>query len=248
MKRPIHSFFVFVVLLGHLLALFFLMKPVTENQVRTKALVVRMKEVASPAVHQKVAAPPKSVPKKVKAPTPPPKKEELPKPTPLKNPAPQKSKPVPEKKKTPAPSKPKPLISQELLDELEESIAKIDEKRDKDSNKSKKTTSQLDVPRVQASVPVEEAATQTEERLEFQEKLIACLHSALHLPDHGEVTIVLTLRSNGSVTKMFVKKTQSKKNQTYLEAQLPFVRFPLFEGALSGKKEETFTITFCNEI
>jgi hypothetical protein len=77
--------------------------------------------------------------------------------------------------------------------------------------------------------------------LSFEEQLVSYLHEALHLPELGEVKIELTLQKNGTVEKMVVLHAESLKNKTYLEKNLPLLRFPYLE------KKETLVFTFCNE-
>ncbi|MGE5196086.1 MAG: hypothetical protein ACM3JI_02005, partial [Anaerolineae bacterium] len=106
---------------------------------------------------------------------------------------------VKEKKQEANPLKTKPApINAALLQELEESIAKIEGKRDKiDAGKKLNVPSELK----------KEASSRTQEILgmdkapdeEIKAFLIKSLHHSLHLPDFGEVKVQLTLRSDGSV-------------------------------------------------
>jgi hypothetical protein len=135
-----------------------------------------------------------------------------------------------------------PVIPQDLLRELEETIAKIDEKRDKlYSNKEKvaekrESAGSVSRPLIQSGL----------EELNFQESLIRALKESLTLPDFGEVKIELTLRHDGSVEKLKVLSAHSEKNRKYLETNLSTLKFP---SLLSSKEKElTFVITFCNEL
>jgi outer membrane biosynthesis protein TonB len=134
------------------------------------------------------------------------------------------------KPKQPAPAK-KPesraKISDSLVKELEESIAKMDAPPAKKSKAIALMPLQIDV-----SSPEDES---------YVSLLVSHLHQALSLPDFGEVKIQLSLRQDGSVAKITVLKAQSEKNRQYLETHLPQIKFPRLE------KESTFILTFCNE-
>lgn len=154
-----------------------------------------------------------------------------------KKPAPKATKPVPKIEKT------EPSISPALLRELEESIAKIEEKEDKQKKVIKKTAPlslQIDAPEV-AAVP----STQIEQ--DYIAVLTETLHASLHLPEFGEVKIELTLNQDGTVAKLRVLKTESVQNRKYLEAELPRLKFPFFRGSYAKQTAHTFTLTFCNE-
>lgn len=144
------------------------------------------------------------------------------KPIPQKTAVVEKGKPIQKKKNEPSP---------EVWKEIDEALAKIDTKV-YPASKSK-----LDVP--QFEVPSFDGLT-----IESKEDdLVSFLHSSLNLPEFGEVTIQLTIRRNGTVSQIVVKKAESQKNKAYLEQHLPLLQFPLIL-----EKEQTFTLTFCNEI
>ena len=71
------------------------------------------------------------------------------------------------------------------------------------------------------------------------------LHSALDLPDFGEVKMQITVQKDGRVVKVVVLKAESEKNKGYLETHLRQMKLPPLSGSTH---EETFTITFCNEL
>lgn len=140
-------------------------------------------------------------------------------------------------------------ISDSLIKELEESIAKIENKSDKEtaSNKSAGKSKTLVPIRLQIDTPSVELSNREEGQNDYRDVLISHLHECLVLPDYGEVKIQLGLREDGTVVKVIVLKTQSEKNRQYLESNLPRLKFPRFDKAYAGKKECTFTLTFCNE-
>lgn len=183
-------------------------------------------------------------------------------------PPPIEKKPLPPKKKAPAVTKAKaPLVRREegpkksakvkksppshepipqsLLKELEESIAKIEGKRDNLYRKEK----------VSAPPPLQidnlknrESSVREEGEAEYQLTLVQCLHHSLNLPEFGEVKIQLTLKQDGTVEGVVVMKAESEKNRQYLQKNLPLLKFPQLSGPFSNKKQHTFILTFCNEL
>lgn len=124
-------------------------------------------------------------------------------------------------KKATAPPIPRAQISDALFKELEESIAKIEEKGLK-SVKTAPLVLQVDG-----------------EASSFTEQLVFCLQEHLILPDYGEVKIQLDLREDGSVDRIVVLSAESKANKRYLEQHLPQLRFPKGGGH--------FVLTFANK-
>ena len=157
-----------------------------------------------------------------------------------------KAKPTPKKNPT---QQTRATIPESLLKELEESIAKIENKSDKGTtNKKASISNKAFVPiSLQIDTPSSEFSNNEEGQGDYTETLINHLHQCLSLPDYGEVKIQLSLRQDGTVDKVVVLKTQSEKNRQYLENHLPRLRFPRFDGSYASKKEWTFTLTFCNE-
>ena len=202
----------------------------------------------SPKVQTTVAAAPPVAPpaKKKPAPLPSPKKTPVP-PAPAKKlaaPAPVvvKRPQVMDKKPAVAPQTQKTKktpIPQELLQELEESIAKIDEKRDKLYRRKKlEAPAAIEVLRIDA-LDIERNVSD----LSYAETLVTHLKQTLNLPDYGEVKIQLTLGRDGSVEKLVIVKSESDKNKRYLEDHLPRLKFPNL-----NKDTHTFVLTFCNEV
>jgi len=177
-----------------------------------KAAAVEKKSASPRAATpiQKAAAPP--VKKEITKPQPPSKKEApMPKATAALKPAPaskkepaiadkQLSKPkqTPPVKKNPAQQN-RAKISDSLLKELEESIAKMDNK--------KSVSKPISASKALAPVPLQidlltpDSSELEEEASDYTARLIAHLHQALQLPDYGEVKIQLSLRQDGSVVR-----------------------------------------------
>ncbi len=201
----------------------------------------------------KKSEPPKEQVKKETAkppvPAPAPVQKQAPKPAVKKDPAIADK--VLDKSKQPAPQKSPPVenrakISDSLLKELEESIAKIENKSDKQIISNKAPSVPKAARQIVLQIDQDTGADNTAG--DYTDALISHLHRSLSLPEYGEVKIQLSLRQDGTVAKVIVLKTQNEKNRIYLESNLLNLRFPRFEGALANKKEYTFVLTFCNEL
>ena len=146
------------------------------------------------------------------------------------------------KKKTPLEREPaRGKISDHLLRDLEESLAKIEGKsaQTRPSQQTYKTRSPIKLT----------IDTETSDQAEsYIESIVSHLRRSLTLPELGAVKIQLRLRQDGSVIKLNVLNSESKENKRYLETHLPLLHFPRFEEALAGKKEHEFIVTFVNEI
>jgi outer membrane biosynthesis protein TonB len=266
---------IYIAVIGTHVALVIMMaisSTITPLKKKSKALVVRTVTPKSTATLKPVAAsPPSATPQEKASPIPapaPPSKMPTPKtPPPVKKTPPKQeipkkaapstpkaqAKPVPakkpiiaQKKKEVEPAAPK--IPKKLLQELEESIAIIDGKRDKIAPLKK-----LEAPKSLESIhsdPQKEEDTLLTlvDDTSYQETLVSYLHQALNLPEHGEVKIELTLRRDGTVANLIVLKTESEKNKSYLEKSLPHLKFPILDGMFSNKNLQTFILTFCNEL
>lgn len=130
-------------------------------------------------------------------------------------------------------------MSQKLLRELEESLSKLEEKP------AKKGVSKAGAKSLPPALSLELDSDVSSEGGEYDDSLIGYLKQALNLPEYGEVKIQLTLKQDGTFVNLVVIKAESEKNRKYLEASLPHLRFPHLVGK---KKQETFIVTFCNEI
>lgn len=139
-------------------------------------------------------------------------------------------------KKSKATSK-KKQVPQYLFNQLQESIAKIEQNRHKE------------MPQGKLSVPthfLKVEASENDEGNEFTASLIECFQKELHLPEVGEVKVELTLKQDGSLVEMKLLSKESQYNAQFLEKALQAMQFPSFKGKLAKQKEHTFVITFCN--
>jgi hypothetical protein len=110
-------------------------------------------------------------------------------------------------------------ISPALLRELEESIAKIEVKRDKNKKNKMANVDQPAATQLQVDSYTPLGLDKAEDS-DFVTALTQYLRGSLHLPDFGAVKIELTLQQDGSVAKLVVLKTESEKNKQYLERHL----------------------------
>jgi outer membrane biosynthesis protein TonB len=164
---------------------------------------------------------------------------------PIKKPTAAKTPPT--VKVSPSPSKERG-IPKELLQELEERIAKIEVKRDKISSQV-----ELSIPQaidsfvsVRGSDPLDEQST-FDVVDSYSAFLVSHLQQHLQLPDFGEVKVEIVLNPDGSVERCVVLRAESNKNKTYLEQRLPLIRFPDFKGTQT-KSRQVFVLTFCNQL
>lgn len=255
-RKPLQNSLLLTILVFHLTFLFAMLflSPDSFRKKERKHLIVRTvveqpkpKTTAAQKAVAHVPAPaaPKKAPevkKQIATPAPPP--------APAKKPAAVKEPAIADKKIAPAKQAPPPKaaptppprakISDSLLKELEESIAKIENKSDKPAI-NKKASSATPIA-LQIDSMAEEGIESS-----YTDTLIGHLHASLSLPDYGEVKIQLSLRQDGTVVKVVVLKAKNEKNRQYLESNLPRLRFPRFDGAWANKKEHTFVLTFCNE-
>ncbi len=139
--------------------------------------------------------------------------------------------PPPKKKEAPE------AIPQQLLDELESSLSKIETKTNKFSGKKS-----VNMPISGYSLQIDRLDNLDSKETEYQLELVSYLQEALHLPEYGEVKMEITVRPDGSVASLKVLEAESAKNRTYLEKSLPLLRFPTYD-----KETHTFIFAFCNE-
>jgi len=147
------------------------------------------------------------------------------------------------KKTAPPPKKPvakkapqKPLVSPSLARQLENAIAKIDEKSHKESPARGRA-----IPKSPPKLQIDSA-----EGSIYASDLVQCLQNALELPQHGAVKLELTLKTDGAFVKMRVLESANNANKKFLETHLKSVHFPPFSGPLKKEKEHAFVITFYN--
>lgn len=166
-------------------------------------------------------------------------------PTPAK-----KSSPTTKKKKTETKPSPKPSTVkkhtdslQKELQNIQKSIAKIEEENDKIGKKS----TLKDPPKISFSQTASTSEIDKETDDAYANSLANYLQMHLQLPDIGEVKIQLTLLENGTVEKIVVLSAKSERNRKRLEEELPKLTLPALPKKRAPSRAETFVLTFCNE-
>lgn len=148
---------------------------------------------------------------------------------------PTKAKPLPKQKK-----KPEFTAKQEnLLKELDQSIAKIEQNADKVYSGKEQTAPLASVLHIE----------ETNESIDpsWSEKVAFFLEEELKLVEYGNVKMKLSIDAYGKVVKIETLDSESPINETYLQNTLSKLTFPFYGGA-KPPKTQTITITFCHEI
>lgn len=169
----------------------------------------------------------------------------------------EKKKQIPEKKKeTPKPKKekepvPKPPSheSQALLEELSKTLQKITDRNEKD----------FKVPKIQTIAPIspEKESPSAEISFEFnaadpadlwyREELIKRLKLYLKLPDIENIHVRLVINKSGSVSKIIIVESKSKKNENYVLKTIPTIPFPKFGSQMSKYEYRIFPLILESE-
>jgi outer membrane biosynthesis protein TonB len=131
------------------------------------------------------------------------------------------------------PIKKKAEPAKEIWNEIDQALAKIEKK----SYPTSKPL--LTLPQPLTFLDEKEAAEDDSAVSQF----MGFLHDTLHLPEVGEVRVAITVRKNGTVSKVVILSAESEKNKLYLQEYLPLLQLPI-----EFDQEKTWTITFCNEI
>ncbi|KAG8155693.1 hypothetical protein JTE90_011514 [Oedothorax gibbosus] len=172
-----------------------------------------------------------------------PKKTPIPKPI---KPLVKKSSSVIKQRKRRIPTPKPPLqefdIPPSILKQLEESIAKIEQKDDKQCKSSTIVTASL--PSKVAVAPAQEEPTLPS----YTASLVKELTQILQLPEYGEVKVKITVSPAGKIIELLVLQAESKANKLYLEKCLPNIVLPKYNEKVTLNNEQTFTLTFCNAL
>lgn len=163
-------------------------------------------------------------------------------------PSPRQPKPInpkPTSKATP-PKPSKNTKTKQLLNDLQENIAKIEAKRD-NTLPSQAMVIPKPIDALKADVYDIQAEAVELEETSYRDGLIVYLKDALHLPGYGTVKIRLTLQRDGAIQDVMALSSDSEVNRLYLENTLQELIFPPFTEELAGKKTYTFVLTFCSD-
>lgn len=152
------------------------------------------------------------------------------------------------KKQSPSHSYPskKPSQTQKLLQEMQESIAKIEANKD-----NRELAKQISIPKpigeLKSSHYFISSDDEKQKSFEYHEVLTKALKDKLSLPAYGKVKIRLTLEAGGDVIRLETIYSDSEINRLYLEKNLPKIAFPKFSGDLSAASQYCFSLIFCSD-
>ncbi len=158
----------------------------------------------------------------------------------------KKTKKAPRAKVSSQPRKKKISQTKKLLQEVQESIAKIETNKDNYlPNKSMSIPKPIGELKTSSfSVSSEET---TEKSLEYHQLLTKVLKDHLMLPAYGKVKLKLTVSNSGLIKKLETLYSDSEVNRLYLEKHLPSLDLPEFSNDLSGLSEYCFSLVFCSD-
>ena len=133
-------------------------------------------------------------------------------------------------------------IPSSIVKQLEESIAKIEQKDDKQCKSSTIVTASLSTKAV-VTLEQEEPILSS-----YTASLVKELTQMLQLPEYGEVKIKIIFSPAGKIMDLLVLQAESKANKLYLEKCLPNIVLPKYNEKVTLNNEQTFTLTFCNAL
>lgn len=165
--------------------------------------------------------------------------------------APSVSKPIPSTSKKPivvdkgkptTPSSTKPAAPNTVVDwkEIDQVLAKIEEKEHTSENVAIAAPKFLQIESSSFSPLMAEIGETTQDATGA---VASFLHDSLHLPEVGEVKVELLIKKDGTIANVVIMRSESEKNKRYLQTHLPLLRFPM-----DFEQDKTWTLTFSNEI
>lgn len=177
--------------------------------------------------------------------------------TPLIIPDPPKPDPKPEVKTQPKPKTSAPVKKTEQKKDPAKPPAsppkKAEDKKQKMVAEAKEKIRQLAKSRAninaQSSLPslnINTKGIAANER-NYVEKLVSQLQGALILPEKGSITVLLTLKRNGTISKIEYKAFKSEINGNYVKKELAKLHFPSFGTDFAGEQEHLFELTLSSE-
>ncbi|KIC70860.1 energy transducer TonB [Candidatus Protochlamydia amoebophila] len=81
----------------------------------------------------------------------------------------------------------------------------------------------------------------------YRDEIAQRLKLFLKLPDYGSVQVKLTIDRTGKIAQISIVKSESSKNQQYIEKNLPTIYFPAFGTRFEGLSQYTFLVTLNND-
>ncbi len=218
---------------------------------------------------EKVVNPPKPIAVQTVKLRPPPPKEKPKKPSPSKpspkrpkpkqeKPKEKKSKPKPPSKNTPKkspakkakPEKKEPSPQVDLLDDLREQLAAIEQRQGESYTAPKvQAIAPLESPKHQEVSPPPSTSMDLSDPADiwYREELIKRLKLNLKLPDAPSVHLRLKIRKDGQVADIEILASESKKNQSYVLQTLPTIPFPRFGPQMASYEFRVFPLVLESE-
>jgi len=135
--------------------------------------------------------------------------------------------------------------AKKLLSDLQNSLAKIETTKEKESDKEALFIPQSIKELKTEAYHIETESSQTS--IDYERLLIDYLKSNLQLPAYGKVKILLSLSSSGLLEALEIVFSDSEINRFYLEKNLKELQFPEFSHEIQGLKSYTFNLTFCSD-
>ena len=128
-----------------------------------------------------------------------------------------------------------------------ESVAKINQSRDKHSSSQEKALPELKMPDSLPQLHLDGIELVSDQETSYQVELASRLRLLLRLPEYGDVKIRLTVSKAGRVEKVEIIGSESKLNSQYVENTLPSLQLPPFGNQLGNTSKYTFAITLSND-
>lgn len=136
--------------------------------------------------------------------------------------------------------------TKQLLDHVQESLAKIETSKEISKGKEMmlvpQSIKELKADQYEITTPI-----QSEEKLLYQDILISFLKKSLQLPAFGSVKLSMTISKEGRLASLKVLFSDSEINRLFLQEKLETLIYPLFTKELLQSSEQTFELTFCSQ-
>lgn len=173
-------------------------------------------------------------------------------PTPKANLAKKKSPAKPQPKKQPVKKEANSSTAAErkkkLVQQANESLAKIGQKSNNTEPSPKKSAQVPERIEKLSFVGVQSLETATSSFDNgYPSELGVHLRALLQLPEIGNVEVELVVNRLGGVEKLTIISSQNKRNSDYIAKKLPTLSLPRFGENFSGEKSHAFHITLTNE-
>jgi hypothetical protein len=218
-----------------------------------KQNIIKSTPTPAPEIKPK-QAPPKPAPKIEIKPKPKPLQPK-PLPKPAAKPVAQKPTPTPSavNNSTAPPKKNEKL--DKLLAQARDSIGKVQKASASTptSTPKKPLKAQIDTPDLIGELQSDSfsllgsSGSGNSEEAVYGSELINRLKLLLHLHEHGDVDVELTLAKSGKVISMKIIRDENRNNRLYIEKTLPSLSLPPFGSYFEGEAQRTFVIRLTSQ-